>query len=89
VQTFSIMITDDLLSIRNGRRDGFGVLKYPSGESYIGEFRNDQKHGKGTSFLEYGVHEGLYLNDLAHDKGVVKVCLFELKPCQCCGTSFI
>ena len=30
----------------NGRRNGFGTFYYSSGTKYIGEWKEDQKHGK-------------------------------------------
>ncbi|CAF0786054.1 unnamed protein product, partial [Didymodactylos carnosus] len=38
----------------NGRRDGYGVFYYSSGTRYMGEWKNDQKHGKGKLVLRNG-----------------------------------
>lgn len=28
--------------------EGFGILKYPDGKNYKGEFKNNLPHGQGT-----------------------------------------
>ncbi|CAF1065417.1 unnamed protein product [Adineta ricciae] len=38
----------------NGRRNGFGTFYYSSGTKYIGEWKEDQKHGKGKVILRNG-----------------------------------
>ena len=34
-------------SIVNGNKEGFGTFCYISGSRYVGEWKNDKKHGKG------------------------------------------
>ena len=32
----------------NGKRNGFGILKWPNGDSYTGQWKDDKYHGEGT-----------------------------------------
>ncbi|CAF1308496.1 unnamed protein product [Rotaria sordida] len=48
----------------DGRRHGQGTFYYSSGTKYIGEWKADQKHGKGKVILRNGtVIEADFLND--------------------------
>jgi len=41
---------------------GFGVMKWPDGKIYEGEFMNDLKHGKGKLVTTEGkVYEGTWV----------------------------
>ena len=33
---------------KNGKRHGFGIMRYNSGGRYIGDWKNDKQHGEGT-----------------------------------------
>jgi hypothetical protein len=35
-------------------KHGFGVYSWPNGSKYEGQFKNDQKHGKGIITHENG-----------------------------------
>ena len=52
---------------RDDRFDGYGILYYPGTgiPAYEGEFKNDMRHGKGTSFTENGeiIYQGEWKND--------------------------
>lgn len=59
---------------KKNKREGFGVL-YDAKEFYVtysGDFKNNRKHGKGTSFFPDGniSFEGTYLNSRRHGKGI-------------------
>ena len=44
--------------ITNGKPNGFGVLTYPDGTKYVGEYKNGLYHGQGTLTSEKGDFEG-------------------------------
>ena len=52
---------------RDDQFDGYGILYYPGTgiPAYEGEFKNDMRHGKGTSFTENGeiIYQGEWKND--------------------------
>lgn len=49
---------------------GSGVMLYPDGERYIGQFWKGQKHGEGTIFyLNGSYYRGQWSNDLPHGDG--------------------
>lgn len=51
-------------------KHGSGILTYPSGKKYVGEFLNDLRHGKGTLIFPNGEkYEGEWQKDLCHGKG--------------------
>jgi hypothetical protein len=57
----------DYFDALNGEFDftGEGVLMYPNGNAYIGEFRNGKWHGKGKVVLgetSFVTHEGIWEN---------------------------
>ena len=42
----------------------------PSGYKYVGEWKNNKKHGKGEEiFEEKGVYKGEFKNDFHHGQG--------------------
>ena len=49
----------------NGKAEGNGKYIYENGEYYIGQFKNDLKHGKGIIFYENGniKYDGEFIND--------------------------
>ena len=51
---------------KNGRMEGYGTYKFPSGTTYTGEFVDGEFHGKGT--LEY---EGAGKYEATWDHGKV------------------
>lgn len=52
---------------RDDQFDGYGILYYPGTgiPAYEGEFKNDMRHGKGTSYTENGeiIYQGEWKND--------------------------
>lgn len=46
----------------NNKMSGFGIMKWPDGKIYEGEFMNDLKHGKGKLVTSDGkVYEGTWV----------------------------
>jgi antitoxin component YwqK of YwqJK toxin-antitoxin module len=39
---------------KNGRPEGYGIQRYPSGEYYKGAFKNGLRHGEGIQYLPDG-----------------------------------
>ncbi len=35
-----------------GKRHGKGVMRYNNGDKYIGDWKNDKRHGRGTLYDE-------------------------------------
>ena len=52
---------------RDDQFDGYGILYYPGTgvPAYEGEFKNDMRHGNGTSYTEKGeiIYQGEWKND--------------------------
>ena len=47
-----------------GQLNGFGRLISANGDCYIGEFKNDQKHGSGIIFFQNkDIYEGNWFED--------------------------
>ena len=46
----------------DGKREGVGILLYPNGAAYEGEWHNDEPHGKGAKYKADGTlsYEGLW-----------------------------
>ena len=40
--------------MKNGKPNGFGVLTFPWGDKYIGEWKDGKKDGKGVILYEDG-----------------------------------
>ena len=58
--------------LKNGKRDGFGTIKYlQSGDTYTGYFHDDMKHGKGKyTFANGSVYDGQFKLDRYDGEGV-------------------
>ena len=52
---------------KDDKRNGFGKEKNPDGTIYIGEFKDNQKHGQGTLILD-GIKTWTYKGDFKNDK---------------------
>ena len=48
-----------------GKFEGYGRFNYLNGEYYIGQWSQDQKHGKGILYNANGTikYDGLFFND--------------------------
>lgn len=71
-----------------GHRQGKGSIEYPSGDTYNGDWLNDQQHGQGI-FVERKTgneYVGGYKNGRRHGKGTTywEVADEELDLCQIC-----
>ena len=55
----------------NDKREGNGKYIYENGEYYIGECKNNLKHGKGTEYYKNGniKYEGDFINDKFEGNG--------------------
>jgi hypothetical protein len=53
---------------RRGKRDGYGIYKYPNGDMYQGEWLENQPHGKGkyTWAHENRTTEGMWRHGRKH-----------------------
>ena len=59
--------------IINGKREGFGILKYNNGRIYEGNWVNDRREGKGRERYSNGnIYEGDFKNSKAEGKGIYK-----------------
>ena len=49
----------------NGKLNGKGTMKFPNGEKYVGEFKDDKYHGVGTLFNANGsiIQQGIWADD--------------------------
>lgn len=55
--------------IINGKKEGIGIL-VDSTKKYIGEFKKDQRHGKGFNITKNGdIYDGDWLHDKRNGKG--------------------
>ena len=56
---------------KNGKKEGYGIYKYNTGDIYEGEFKNDLKDGKGKYlYSNKEVYEGDFKEDHFEGKGV-------------------
>ena len=56
--------------IKNGLRNGRGIMKYSNGRVYEGEWINDKREGKGyEKFQNENTYEGYYLNGKPNGSG--------------------
>jgi len=54
----------------DGKKDGWGTYLFDSGDTYVGEFKNDRKHGQGTYTFKNGdTYIGQYKDDLRAGNG--------------------
>ena len=49
------------------KKNGVGQEKYPDGTIYIGEFKDNKKHGKGKMYLD-GIKTWSYKGEFIDDK---------------------
>ena len=57
--------------IKNGKREGKGIMYYNDGNRYEGEFKNGQREGKGIMYYKDGDrYEGEFKNGKKHGKGI-------------------
>ena len=60
----------DATDPRRGVREGSGILKYPSGEIYEGEWKNNRREGEGSLRTPVGYrYNGQFQDDVIHGKG--------------------
>ncbi|VDP45567.1 unnamed protein product [Schistosoma margrebowiei] len=53
----------------NGKRNGLGTFHYPNGSKYVGYWKDDLKHGKGTLILKDGrIFERTFYEDRLIDE---------------------
>ncbi|KAH9592382.1 Alsin [Schistosoma haematobium] len=53
----------------NGKRNGLGTFHYPNGSKYVGYWKDDLKHGKGTLILKDGrIFERTFYKDRLIDE---------------------
>ena len=58
-------------SLKNGLREGKGIMYYNNGNRYEGNFKNDKMEGKGIYYFNNGNrYEGDFKNDKAEGKGI-------------------
>ena len=58
--------------IKNGVKEGKGIMYYSNGDKYEGEFKNDLKEGKGILYRKNGSkYEGDFKNDKKDGKGIL------------------
>ena len=54
----------------NGMMNGKGLLQYPDGKQYVGEFKDDKVHGYGVLLtIEGGKYEGAWENGFKSGHG--------------------
>ena len=58
-------------SFKNGKREGYAIEKYLSGNSYHGEFVNDQRNGQGkyVNVFNEEIYEGEWKHNKKHGFG--------------------
>lgn len=61
--------------MKANRREGFGYRLYPSKQIYIGDFKNDFKHGTGRILSETGqiMYFGNFENDKMNGEGRMNI----------------
>ena len=55
----------------NNKREGKGVMYYNCGDKYVGEYKNDQKDGKGIYISEGYKYEGDFKEGMREGKGTI------------------
>ena len=56
---------------KNGKWDGQGTKYYTNGTKYVGEWKDEKKHGKGTEYTADGQisREGVWADNKYVEKG--------------------
>ena len=55
--------------MESGKRHGFGANTYANGKTYVGEWKDDKKDGKGTFTWNSGSHKGdVYVGEFKDGK---------------------
>ena len=50
----------------------FGTMTYPSGQMYVGEFRNNKRNGTGSvTYADGSRYDGTWLDDHEHGNGKI------------------
>ena len=57
-------------TVLNGKANGRGTLTFKSGAKYIGLFKDNMYHGKGTHKDGNSTYEGEWVGDHRHGEGV-------------------
>ena len=55
--------------LENGKPNGLGVLIYPNGWKYVGEFKDGQLNGQGTETFSGKVYTGEWVKGEKHGQG--------------------
>lgn len=58
--------------IKEGRKDGVGIMIYSDGTRYEGHFRNDVREGFGVMYYRRKKYSGTFHNDTKHGHAGVK-----------------
>lgn len=55
----------------DGVKSGFGMMRFPSGDVYEGEFQDNKMHGTGTYTYKKSqdIYSGAWVNNLKHGQG--------------------
>ena len=68
---------------KNGRMEGFGTYRFPSGTTYTGEFIDGEFHGEGTYYYRTAKYVGMFEKGLKHGKGHVQGSPKCMLPSRC------
>ena len=55
--------------VKNGKREGKGIMYYNNGDRYEGDYKNDKKEGKG---IYYFINDDRMMGDYANDEKIGK-----------------
>jgi hypothetical protein len=56
----------------NGKRNGYGILRFTNGDHYEGGFKDDHMNGMGTFFYaDGGKYVGSWMDDMKNGQGVL------------------
>ena len=49
----------------DGKLNGHGTMKYSNGNTYVGDWKDDKRHGRGKQTNANGTvfHDGVWVND--------------------------
>ena len=56
--------------VKNGKPHGFGILIFPNGLKYVGEFKDGLSNGQGTSTYDGSKYVGEFKDGKQHGKGI-------------------